>query len=581
MMRSLMLAARRAVARNPRLRSRLLRLAGPAFPALRRAFSRAEGASYDAWFARWQSSSADDDAAIAAAAAEAPAPFLVVVPGAPAGAHTRASLAAQVGVAARLAVPEEAAAAISGLAAEGGYVMRLESGEALSRHALAVLTAALRQSPGRPLVLYADEDVAGPDGRHRDPWFKAAFDPDRLLQQDSLGRAVLYDAGLLVRHGLTSLRDHALALAATGAACAEAGPDAIRHVPAVLLHRPRDGRPAPWRAGTDLAAVQHALARASVGGALEETAARPLRIRWPMPDPAPLVSVIVPTRDRADLMRTCLEGLLCRTAYPALEVIVIDNDSTEPALHALFEEWSGDARLRVLPMPGPFNFAALNNRAVAEARGTVLVLLNNDTEVRHADWLAELVSQVLRPGIGAVGARLLYPDGRVQHAGVGLGIGGIAAHDHLFLPGTADGPQDALRLVRTVSAVTAACLAVRRDAYLAAGGMDEARFAIAYNDIDLCLKLRRAGLRNLVTPHAELLHHESATRGSDLAPERRPRWEAECAAMRSLWGAELDDDPYLSPMLSRADAYGRLAEPPLRPLPWTGHLERKTGDADN
>jgi GT2 family glycosyltransferase len=273
-------------------------------------------------------------------------------------------------------------------------------------------------------------------------------------------------------------------------------------------------------------------------------------------------------------MRACLEGLFRRTEYSAFEVLVVDNDSTDPALHALLAEWSGDARLRVLPAPGPFNYALLNNRAAAEARGEVLVLLNNDTEVRHAGWLTEMASLAIRPGIGAVGARLLFPNGKLQHAGVVLGPSGVAGHDYLFSAPHDTGAQDDLRLLRSVSAVTGACLAVRRDHFLAVGGFDETRFRVAYNDVDLCLKLRRAGLRNLVTPHAELLHRESASRGSDFTSERRARWDAERQAMREAWGDALDNDPYLSPLLSYAAPARRPAAPPRRLLPW-----RAGGDA--
>jgi GT2 family glycosyltransferase len=233
-----------------------------------------------------------------------------------------------------------------------------------------------------------------------------------------------------------------------------------------------------------------------------------------------------------------------------MEVIVVDNGSTEAALHELLRQWSSDPRLRVLPSPGPFNYAFLNNQAAASARGEILVLLNNDTEVLHPDWLREMASLAIRADIGAVGAKLFFPSGRIQHAGVILGPRGVAGHDYLFAKAAEEGQQDDLWLLRQVSAVTGACLAVRREAYMAVGGLDERRFRVAYNDVDFCLKLAAAGLRNIFTPHARLLHHESASRGSEFSAERYALWEAERDAMRAKWGTVLDKDPFFPTLLS-------------------------------
>ena len=276
-----------------------------------------------------------------------------------------------------------------------------------------------------------------------------------------------------------------------------------------------------------------------------------------------MVSVIIPTRDRAALLGPCLEGLFRHTDYPAMEVIVVDNGSTEAALHELLRQWSSDPRLRVLPSPGPFNYALLNNQAAASAHGEILVLLNNDTEVLHPDWLREMASLAIRADIGAVGAKLLFPSGRIQHAGVILGPRGVAGHDYLFAKAEEEGQQDDLLLLRQVSAVTGACLAVRRDAYMAVGGLDEQRFRVAYNDVDFCLKLAAAGLRNIFTPHAQLLHHESASRGSDFAAERYTLWEVERDAMRAKWGSALDNDPFFPSLLSFSAPARTPRDPPI------------------
>ena len=559
----LVAALRRVLRRHPQVERRVLRLIAPAIPVLIPAINRLRGPRYAAWFARWQAGDPREDAAIRAALGDAPPPFLVVVATGAAGGRTRDSLAEQVGVTWEAVEADGAAAAVPRVVAAGGYVLVLQQGETLERHALAAFALGAGEAP-RPLVLYADEDVRDAAGGLRDPWFKAALDPDRLLQQDSLGRAVAFDAALLLHHGLIALRGHALALAATRAA----GAAAVRHVPAVLLHRDATAPAMPWRAGTDPFAVAAALAEEGSGARIADAAARPLRITWPLPDPAPMVSIVIPTRDRAALLGPCLEGLFRRTDYPAFEVIVVDNGSTEPALHELLARWSADPRLSVLPAPGPFNYALLNNRAAATACGEILLLLNNDTEVLHPDWLTEMVSLAMRPGIGAVGARLLFPSGRIQHAGVILGPRGVAGHDYLFTAPDEVGQQDDLLLLREVAAVTGACLAVRRDRFLAVGGLDEERFRVAYNDVDLCLKLRQAGLRNLVTPHARLFHHENASRGSDFAAERHAKWDAERLAMRGAWGALLDVDPFFPPLLSFSAPARTPAEPPGRSLPW-------------
>jgi len=505
-------------------------------PALRRALAAAlpylqpllrwlEAPRYDRWFARWQASGAADDAAIAALVGAA-APIRVILP--PGASAARASLAAQI------AVPWTEAPLAQGL------VLRLAPGDRLVRHALAELALAARASP-RPLVIYADED--SPDHGH---WIKPAFDPDLLRQQPAFGRAVAYDAGLLLRHGLATLEGHALMCAAAGAAVGEAGVAAIHHIPAILLHRAAAAHP-PWR---------------EAGGA------PPSRLPMPLPPALPPVTIIVPTRNATALVEACIEGLLNRTDYAPLEVLICDNDSTEAGLLRRFADWARDPRIRILPCPGPFNFAAINNRAAQEALGEILVFLNNDTEIRHADWLREMVGHAMRPEIGAVGAKLLFPNGRVQHAGIVLGLGGVAGYDMVQARGDDPGPQDVLCVTRSVSAVTAACMAVRRAAFLDVGGFDEQALRVAYNDVDLCLKLRGRGLRNLITPHAVLLHKESATRGDDRSPEHAARFAQEQATMRARWGDALLDDPCYSPLYALGALPRVLAEPPRRLAPW-------------
>lgn len=562
---------RRAIRRLPWLRQILLKALKPVMPRTWPLVQWFDAAQYNAWFERWQASATADDAAILALLGPQPARFVVTLPRQEGAA--RASLLAQPGVAVEIVddVALDADAALP-----GRFLMHLQPDDRLVRHALAEFALAAQSTPA-PLIVFADEDSQTIGDARRTPWLKTAFDPDLLLQQPAFGRAVAYDMAMLARHKLLGLRGHALMVAAARAAVAEAGPAAIRHVPAILLHRAAGRLPA-WREELDLPGVTTILAAAGERVTLVAPGpGHPVpRAIWPLPDPAPSVTIIVPTRNGTALMNACIGGLLNRTDYPALDIIVCDNGSDDPALLALFAGWSRDARFRLLPCPGPFNYSAINNRAAREATGDILLFLNNDTEIRHADWLREMVSHAIRPEIGAVGARLLFPSLRVQHAGTVLGLGGIAGHDMLHSHKKSHGPHDLLRLTRRVSAVTAACLAVRREAFLAVGGFDEKELRVAYNDVDLCLKLRVLGLQNLVTPHAELLHKESATRGDDMSPTHRARWETECATMRARWGDALLSDPYYSPLLSLDLPIRIMSAAPRRLAPWRRPAEQLT-----
>jgi GT2 family glycosyltransferase len=270
-------------------------------------------------------------------------------------------------------------------------------------------------------------------------------------------------------------------------------------------------------------------------------------------DMLPLVSVIIPTRNRVDLLRTCLSGLAA-TDYPDLEIIIVDNDSDDPET-LNFLSGLDPARHRVLRHEGPFNYSAINNRAVGEARGALLCLLNNDIEVIGSDWLKIMAAQALRDDVGAVGARLLYPDGRIQHAGVVIGMGGAAGHAHRFLQPDEEGYFHRHALPQFASAVTAACLVVARERFLAVGGLDERNFAVAFNDVDLCLRLNQRGWQSFYEPRATLIHHESVSRGFDRDPAGAARFAGELAALKERWNTEKGIDPFHHPALSPASEH--------------------------
>lgn len=463
-----------------------------------------------------------------------------------------------------------AAASNSALAlAQGEWVVLMDHDDLIPRDTLYEIAAEAIAHPTAQ-VIYTDEDKIDGQGVQYSPYFKPDFDPDLLLGQNLLNHLTAYRRDLIqsvggFREGFPGAQDHDLALRAT-AIC---GPDAVRHIPRVLYH---------WRQNTNVRSFSEgAMERCTAAGRralAEHLQAQGLcaeihpaselyhRILFPLPDPAPLVSIIIPTRDRADLLRVCLDGVLRRTRYPALEVLIADNGSTEPDALKLLGEVKADPRVRVLSLPGPFNFAHITNSAVSEARGDVLLLLNNDIEVINEDWLREMVSHAVRPDVGAVGARLLYPNGRLQHGGIVLGVGGVAGH---LLVGTHRddyGPFGVLGLLRSVSAVTAACLALRRDVWKQVGGMDEVNLSVAFNDVDLCLKIRKLGLRVVCTPFAELYHHESASRGYDTTSEKFLRFRKETEFMLQKWGDVLLKDPYYNQNFSLENANFKLSFPP-------------------
>jgi GT2 family glycosyltransferase len=282
--------------------------------------------------------------------------------------------------------------------------------------------------------------------------------------------------------------------------------------------------------------------------------------------------VIIPTRDRLSLLRTCLDSIAPAVQRCGADILVVDNDSTDPDAIDYLADLPRRG-IRTLRIEGPFNFARLNNQAASMLDSDVLCLLNNDIEASSDDWLEEMLTRLSEPDVGAVGALLTWPGGVVQHGGVVLGMNFAATHAFTDRLSEDPGFLDALRVAHECSAVTAACLATRRSDYLAMGGMDEARFAVAFNDVDYCLRLRQAGKRIVFTPHAKLVHAESASRGKDDRADRRDRFERELNLLRARWGESLNEDPTYNPQLSRDGVpYSGLAWPPGLRSPRYNHI---------
>ncbi len=440
------------------------------------------------------------------------------------------------------------------------WVVLLQVGDQLPRHALRKLAAVVQNHPDASAI-YADEDRISETGRRYAPQFKPAWNPDLLYSDAAYSHswAIRGDHCLRACQALSdagaNLSLYSFMLEVTASCQA----DQIFHLPEILYHhlpKAQAERSTPQTAAT----LQTFFARHGTALRVTFHQNRGHVVHWPLPDPPPLVSVIIPTRDHGDLLRCCLTSLREHGAEnPPTEIILIDNGSSEQKTLDYLAELEKQTGFQLLRRPGPFNFSALNNEAVGLAKGELIAFLNNDVEAVHGGWLSTMAAHALRPEIGAVGAKLLFEDGTIQHAGILLGIGGIAGHAHKYLDSNAEGYQMRLQFAHNVSAVTAATLVIRRNLFLQVGGFDAENFAVNYNDVDLCLRLLQAGYRNLYCPDAVLLHHESKSRGAPTERAAHNQWQRERQAMIQRWGDLLTADPNYSPHLSLVEENLSLA----------------------
>lgn len=438
-------------------------------------------------------------------------------------------------------------------AADADYFLPVESGLILAPHAVAAFVDAV-QHTGRPEFLYGDHDLLGSDGQRERPWFKPEWNDEMVLAQDYVSMICALRMDQLGPERASEAADAAAPVYALLLDATRAGGIAV-HVPHVLAHVPIN------RSDLEIKARAAIVTRriAALGARAEAIAPGILDLVWPVPADPPLVSVIVPTRDRLDLLRKCIDGVLNRTHYALIELIIVDNDSKEPCTRVYLDKLAENERVRVVRFSGAYNFPAINAVAVSEARGTYLCLLNNDTEVVSPEWLARMISQAVRTNVGAVGAKLVYPDGSIQHAGVVVGLGGIAGHAHRFQRPGDVGYFNRVDVQHYVSAVTAACLVVEKRKFEAVGGMDADTFPVAFNDTELCLKLGLAGWSNVYEPRALLIHHESKTRKRDIARDQICRFKREVESFRKRWKSETYVDPLHHPELDRDSETYRIA----------------------
>jgi len=430
-------------------------------------------------------------------------------------------------------------------AVSGEFIWMLRLGDRLHPAALHAVAHASQRDP-RADVFYCDDDRINPSGERTAPFFKPSWSPELILSMNYISYAVAFRRAVA--------RD---LLAERLSACCATQYDwilwltekthKIVRIPQVLYHAMETNLPsqeeplaAEQQAASDKGAIERALRRRGIHGRAERLSSGKIRVRYQL-SRLPLVSIVIPTKDRVQLLSRCLDSLSRLTSYAHFEICVLDNGSELEEcvrfLRRVAEQWT------VIPCPGPFNFSAMNNLGVATAKGDYLLFLNDDTEVITAEWLTIMVEQAMQPEIGAVGAKLLFPNGSIQHGGIVLGVGGIAGHAFRHSHDTEQGYHDFPHLSRNCSAVSAACMMVSKQVFLSVGGFDD-QLPVEFNDVDLCLRIQREGYRIVYAPGAVLYHYENATRKGMRVPEDGERF---CAR----WADLLEKgDPYYNPNLT-------------------------------
>lgn len=439
--------------------------------------------------------------------------------------------------------------------AQGEFVGFLDHDDELTPNALQEVAKAITEC--KPDLIYSDEEYIKPNGHRYSAHFKPDYSPDLLLSINYICHLAVYRRSLLqkiggLRKSYDGAQDHDLLLRFLEQT------DRIIHIPKVLYRWRRiPGSTADcfahkhyaWEAGRK--AVAEAIGRRGIAGQVVLGQYPGVcRVRREIRN-HPTISIIIPFRDLPAVLERCLDSILDRTTYLHFEIIGVSNQSREPATLKLMADYPRrDARLRFLHDDQPFNFAAINNFAARQAKGEHLLLLNNDTEVIHPDWLQALLEHSQRAEVGAVGAKLYYPNNTIQHAGVIIGIGGSAGHSHKCFDRNDPGYFNRLEAIQNVSAVTGACLMVKKALYQKLDGLDEKNLPIALNDIDFCLRLREQGYLNIFTPYCELYHHESRSRGLENTPDKQARFQQEVCYLRQRHTTIFTKgDPYYNPNL--------------------------------
>jgi len=445
--------------------------------------------------------------------------------------------------------------------AKGEYVTFLDHDDTLSPNALYEMVKKLNENPKLKLI-YSDEDKIDENSKRYSPHFKSGWNPDMFFSQNYICHLVFLKTEVVdaiggFRRGYEGSQDYDLLLRSLHVI----QDDEIDRVEKILYHwRAIQGSTAygsdektyahnaGLRALQDYFTTQNAHVHVE-DGMLPNT----YKVNYLRDDIAssPLVSILIPTRDGYDILQKCIQSIIEKTTYTNYEIVVLNNGTICKKTLTYFKTIEKHDKVRVLAYDKPFNYSEINNYGVSKSRGDIIALVNNDIEVVNGNWLDEMVSHARRKEIGAVGAKLYYDEGNIQHGGVVLGIGGVAGHAHKHFAHDAHGYFSRLKIVQNYSAVTAACLVVRKELFYEVGGLDEENLTIAFNDVDFCLKLQEKGYRNLWTPYAELNHHESKSRGMEDTEKKKRRFEQEVTYMINKWDQTLKNDNYYNKNLTK------------------------------
>lgn len=452
--------------------------------------------------------------------------------------------------------------------ATGDYIALMDNDDLLPMNALYWVARTINENPNAGLI-YSDEDKIDTNGVRSAPYFKSDWNEYLFRSQNMICHLGVYRRSLVeevgnFRPGFEGAQDYDLALRCVD----KLEREQIVHIPRVLYHwRIHPGSTAmagdekPYAAHAGVAALNEHLERKGNIGTTELLPMGLYRVHYRLPETLPLVTLVIPTRNAHALVKQCIDSIKRLTTYPRYEIILVDNGSDEPASLEYFATIDREENIRVMRDDGPFNYSALNNQAVRIANGELIGLINNDIEVITPGWLEEMVSMALQPKVGAVGARLWYPDDRLQHGGVVVGIGGVAGHSHKYLAKGDYGYFCRAALTQEFSAVTAACLIIKKSIFEEVNGLDEVNLKVAFNDVDFCLRVQEAGYLNIWTPFAELYHHESATRGLEDTPQKQERFMNEVIYVQSRWPRLREDYTYNPNLTLEHEDFG-LAWPP-------------------